>query len=166
MSLATSILIKLIADQAGSVGLVAPGAHLQREFSKEMATGTGATQADLMYTGNRVIGATTNDDIDLAGSLVDALGATLTFAKVKLIYLENPAANDGDLVLGGASTPFLGPFQDATDKIAIKPGGVLLIGSPVVAGWAVTGGSADLFRVRNGGSASRTIPIVIIGTSA
>lgn len=160
------LFMTFLATKSG-IDLSTPQSYLERTFEKSLASGTGAAQADLIFHDKRTIAATTNDDLDLAGSLTDACGATLTFAKVKLIYIENPSGNDGDVVVGAAaSNQFVGPLGGATHTIAIKPGGCLLLASPVNAGWTVAAGTGDILRVRNAGSASQDIPVIIVGTSA
>ncbi len=167
MTLATTLALKLTARQSKTFDLMTPAGYLEKIIEKTIADGTGAAQADLFFSDVRTIGATSNDDLDLAGSLTDIFGATITFAKVKAIYIENPSTNNGDVVVGNEGTnPLVGWFGAGTHTIAIKPGGFLLIASPTVAGYTVTAGTGDKLRVRNAGSASADIPVIIIGTSA
>jgi hypothetical protein len=48
-----------------------------------LGTGTGANQADKLWSDTRTLAASAVEDLDLAGVLVDALGVTATFARVK-----------------------------------------------------------------------------------
>jgi hypothetical protein len=45
----------------------------------QLTSGTGAGQADLVFSDTRTLAASANESLDLAGSLVGAFGATLTF---------------------------------------------------------------------------------------
>lgn len=134
----------------------------------QLNPGTGAKQADRLFTGARTIAASANDDIDLAGALADPFGATLTFAKVCAIFIRAAATNANDLVVGGHPTAaFMGPFADASDKIILKPGAMYLQADATAAGWAVTAATADTLRIANGGAGSVVkYDLVIIGRSA
>jgi hypothetical protein len=139
-------------------------------FSRSIAfdNGTGASQADKIWDDTRTITASGTDDIDLAGVLLDAFGAALTFAKVKLIAVAAYAANTNNCVVGNAAaTQFVGPFGAATHTVAVAPGGFFMVGRPDAAGWAVGAGASDLLRVTNSaGGTSVTYDVVILGTSA
>lgn len=130
--------------------------------------GTGAKQADKMFSDTRTVAASSNDDLDLAGTLTDNFGATLTFAKVMAIYVKASPENTNNVVLGGAaSNAFVGPFSSATDKLALKPGASVIIKDETATGWAVTAGTGDLLRIANSGAGSSvSYDIVIIGRSA
>lgn len=130
--------------------------------------GAGANQVDLLFTDRRTIAASGNDDLDLAGALVDAFGATLTFARIKAIVIKAAAGNTNTVVVGNAAaTQFVGPFGAAAHTLAIKPGGFFVIAAPDAAGWAVTAGSADLFRIANGGAGTEvTYDIAILGAAS
>ncbi len=133
-----------------------------------ISSGTGANQADLLFHDQRTIAASSNEDLDLAGGLTDSFGATLTFVKIKTIYVSAASANTNSVVVGGAaSNQFINWVGDATDKINILPGGAFMICAPSAAGYAVTAGSGDLLRVANSSSGTTvTYNIVVEGTSA
>ena len=58
--------------------------------------GTGENQSNIMWKDRRTVTvATPNDDLDLAGALVDVFGTTLTFVKVKVIRIVNLGEPDG-----------------------------------------------------------------------
>lgn len=130
--------------------------------------GTGAKQADKLFTDTRTLAASAQEDIDLAGALTDNFGAAMSFAEVMAIYIKARAENTNNVVVGGASSnAFAGPFADASDKIVLKPGASVLIKDETAAGWAVTAGTGDLLRIANSGSGtSVTYDIVIVGRSA
>lgn len=134
----------------------------------DLATGTGAGQADRLFTDRRTIAASGTDDLDLAGSLVDAFGATLTFARVKALYVSAAAANVNNVLVGGAaSAQFLTWLGSATDKVVVRPGGFLLLAATDATAYAVTATTADLLRIANSSSGtSVTYDIAIVGCSA
>jgi hypothetical protein len=130
-----------------------------------LGNGTGASQAQYVFTDVRTLTASASENLDLAGALADAFGATLTFTKVKALIIKADAANTNDVVVGGhASAAFASMFADATDKIKVKPGGTFMVTAPDANGLAVTATTADLLTVANGGSGtSVTYTVIIIG---
>ncbi len=140
---------------------------VEKESNIDLKTGTGNNQADLLFTDQRSIGAAGNEDLDLSGVLADAFGATLTFVKVKAISIRAAAANGGNIeVSPAAANGFLGPFGDASDKLAIPAGGAVVLAAPV-GGWTVTAGTGDLLNIANSdGAAAGVYDIRIVGTSA
>ena len=165
MALQTSIAVTVIGKQTETRDLVNPAATLERVVTQALSSGAGLNQADRMFSDIRTIGATTNDDLDLAGSLTDAFGVTVTFARLKMIFVQNPATNTGNVEIGGATNPMVGYVGDATDKILIPPGGFALLVAPTATGWAVTATTGDILRIRNAGSTSQDIPVILIGAA-
>ena len=76
-----------------------------------LTPGTSSGNADLIFMDKRTISASSTENLDLAGGLVDPLGATLTFVTVKAIYVKASSANTNNVVVGGAgSNTLLGIF--------------------------------------------------------
>lgn len=127
-----------------------------------LVTGSGAGLASKLFSDTRTLAASGTENLDLAASLIDAFGQTLTFAHVKAIFVKAHADNVNDVVLGGAgSNPFLGPWG-ATGTHAVRPGGFVMLAD--ANGFAVTAATGDLLKVLNGGSGTGvTYDIVIIG---
>lgn len=137
-------------------------------FTKSIAFtyGTGANQADQVFDDDRTLAASAAEDIDLAGALTNAFGESITFARVKAIYIQNNSAVD-TLAVGGASSNALANlFGNVNDVINIKPGGVFLIAAPLATAYPVTAATADLLHIVNGAGGSTTYRIVIIGATA
>lgn len=133
----------------------------------EFTNGTTAGKADLVFRDTRQLAGNASESLDLAGSLLDAFGATITFAKIVGIHIKAHDDNVADIVVGNAaSNAFVGPFGAATHTMAVKPGGTLTLTAPK-GGWAVTAGTADLLKVLNGSAGSAAnYDIVLLGTSA
>lgn len=126
--------------------------------------GTGSSQVDRVFSDTRSAAAAV-DTLDLAGVLTDAFGATLTFAKVTGIIIKNKETATGKkLTLGGNANPFLPIFGDATDKLIVGPGGVLVLTGPVD-GYAVTAGTGDKLDIDPGAN-TVAYDIIILGRSA
>jgi hypothetical protein len=132
-----------------------------------LSTGTGANQANRMFSDERTLAASATENLDFAGSLTDPLGATLTFVTVKVLKVCALSTNTNNVVLGGAeSATLLGIFGDASDKIVVKPGGCFVWVAPGT-GATVTATTGDILLVANSaGSTSVTYRILIVGTSA
>lgn len=131
--------------------------------------GTGAGQADRLFVKTATLAASTTADLDLAGGITDMYGATITFAKVGLLYLEAAPGNTNNVVLGGAAaTQWASWLGDVSDKVVVRPGGIILLGcgKADTTRYAVGAGASDLLRVGNSGAGSTvTYTLVIAGTS-
>jgi hypothetical protein len=167
MALTTTIISEIRTSHTNPIDLESPSSDMTKRDQYSLASGVGASQADRKFTDQRTLAPSANEDLDLAGSLVDAFGAVITFVKIKAIKVKAAAANVNNVVVKpGAANGFLGPFGAATHTITIPPNGELLLLAPV-AGWTVTAGTGDLFNVANSGAGtSVTYDIVIVGTSA
>jgi hypothetical protein len=168
MALSTTVRLAIAATLSEALDLGTRSFPAAKNFAMDLTSGTGASQADKLFADTRTLAASASEDLDLAGSLVDAFGATITFVKVKGIFVTAAAANTNNVIIGGASaTQFVGPFGSATHTIAVAPGGGFMICRPDATGWAVGAGSTDLLKIANSSSGtSVTYDIVIIGTSA
>lgn len=170
MALTSKLSVGVSGKQTTTLDFGTPEASLAKTFSVSLASGTGAGQADRIFTDTRTLGASGTEDLDLAGVLTDAFGATLTFAKVKAIYIAAAAGNTNNVVVGGAaSNGFITWVGGATHTVTVRPGGAfaLFAGSADANGYAVTAGTGDKLTVTNSaGTTSVTYDIAVIGTSA
>lgn len=161
-----SVALNINAVETGANDMGTPSFSLARQFLQAFTNGAAANMIDRIFCDNRTIAAATNDDLDLAGALTGPLGAACVFARVKLLCVQNPSGNDGNVEVGGAAAAqFATIFGDVSDKILIKPGGLLLLYAPDAAGYVVTATTADILRIRNAGSASQNVPVIIGGSS-
>lgn len=168
MTLSATLTAKLLAEQSSALDLGVVAFDLNEIKSIALADGTGADQADQMWTDQRTIAASGTDDLDLSGSLTNALGATATFARVRALYIEAALGNTNNVLVGGAaSNQFINWVADATDKVVVRPGGVLLLANRDATGYAVTASTGDILRIANSGSGtSVTYNVAILGCSA
>jgi hypothetical protein len=132
---------------------------------KDLVNGTGNGQADLAFidTGRQLADGA-SEDLDLAGSLTDAFGNTITAAEIVAVLIENPVANTTNLTIGGATAEWLGFFAAAGDKLILKPGDFVLVYSHT--GWAVGAGATDDLRIANAAGAINNFNIGFLGRSA
>lgn len=164
----TSMAVAVSAVQSAARDLVAVRAPLSYTRRVGLASGVGAGAADLLFSDTRTLAASGVEDLDLSGVLVDALGSTLAFARIKGIVIAASAGNTNNVVVGGAaSNGFVNWVADATDKINVRPGGVLALFAPDATAYAVTAATGDLLHIANsGGTTSVSYDVVIIGASA
>jgi hypothetical protein len=167
MALTTRIAVNTLLNQTGSNDLGSPKFDVDVDNILNMASGTSSGQADLAFADQRTLSASATEDIDLAGTLIDGLGNTLTFVKVKAILIKAATGNTNNVeVTPAAANGFVGPFADVSDQIDIAPNGIMLVTAPND-GWAVTAGTGDLLTITNSaGGTSVTYDIIIVGTSA
>lgn len=141
-----------------------------RNYAYSLADGAGAGQANRIFHDQRTLAASATEDLDLAGVLIDPLGATLTFARIKGIIVAAATGNTNEVVVGGAAaTQFVSPFGSATDKVKVRPGGVLALfaGQADAVGYVTAAGSTDLLRIGNGGAGTAvTYDIILIGAAS
>lgn len=164
-TLTSTLRLALACNYLNSVDLSAASFPLRVDQLVELADGTGANQANAVFSDQRTLAASGTENLDLAGGLTDVYGAALTFTRVKLLLVRAAAANVNDVLVGGAaSNGFVTPFGDATDVVRVRPGGLLLLASADATGFAVTAGTGDLLKMANSaGSTSVTYDIVIVG---
>jgi len=165
MSLETVVTASIRAVESAPLDLGSASAPIALEVRHNLANGSAAGQASKAFSDSRVIAASGSENLDLAGALSSALGATIAFATVKSILVKAKATNANNVLVGpAASNGFLGPFADASDRVAVKPGGSFLVSAPDT-GWTVTAGTGDLLTVANSGAGTEVgYDIVVIGT--
>lgn len=129
-----------------------------------LSNGTGSGQASQVWHDRRTLTASATENLDLAASLVNAFGVTLTFARIKLVLVRALAANTNDVQVQRGSSNGVPLFMAASDGIALGPGELFLYFSPTT-GKAITAGTGDILTITNSaGSTSVSYEIVIIGT--
>ena len=132
-----------------------------------LAAGVGADQSDVLFTDTRTLAASGTENLDLAGALTNAFGATITMARVKAIFIVADPGNTNDVQLTRPASNGVPIFLAASDGVAIGPGDVFLITRRGATGFAVTASTADLITITNSGAGSSvTYSIVIVGASA
>lgn len=153
----------LSLTQVGSNDLGSPNLKLDIAKTLTLLEGTDATnKADLFFSDTRTLVASATEDLDLAGSLTSAFGATITAAEIVAIYIAAASANVNNVnVTRPAANGFIGPFLAAGDGVAVKPGEWIALVSQ--SGWAVTAATGDLLTITNSaGSTPVTYDVVLV----
>lgn len=134
-------------------------------LTRTIANGTGAGQCNKWYRSYRTLAAGAADNLDLAGSLLDPFGNTLTFTGVKYVaiaLISDSVNGTNKLTVGNATNPWVGPMG-ATGTVDVFD--ALELYHPGASGWAVTAATADILKINNGGAASITYCILIAGNA-
>jgi hypothetical protein len=130
--------------------------------------GNGANQISRIFADTRTLAASANEDLDLAGGLTDAIGQTITLARVRGLLVRAAPGNTNNVIVGGAaSNGWITAFGGTAHTITLRPGGLLMLAAPDATGYAVTASTGDLLRIANsGGGTGVTYDIVILGATA
>jgi len=164
-TLATKINIVLSAAYEDTDDIDPRLGSLAFAIADSLADGTADNQADLFFADRRTLTAT-SEDLDLAGSLTDAKGNTLTFVEIVAILIHNRSttATEKLAVGGAAANQFINWVANSSDIVNIGPDGILLLWSPVD-GYGVTAGTGDLLKI-DAGSDTIIYDILLVGRSA
>lgn len=168
MALDTStIALSVFGSGSSSQALATGVAQLNKTYQQILTTGTGANQADRIYYTQPTVAASGNTTIDLAGSVVDIFGATITFARIKGLIVAAASGNTNNVIVGNAaSNGFITWVGAATHTVNVRPGGFLALMAPDATAYAVTAGTGDLLLFTNSGaSTSVTFDVILIGSS-
>lgn len=158
------IAVSLNVTQVGTADLGNPTVKAAISELFQFTAGNAALgTADVMFKDTRTLAASGTENLDLAGVLVDAFGATATSAEIIAIYVKAAAANTNNVVIGNVTNGFVGPLG-ATGTYTVSPGDFFLATSR--AGWAVTAATGDLLKITNSAAGTPvTYDVVIIGRS-
>jgi hypothetical protein len=158
------IILSIIGTQTNAKDLVTPQADLVEKIEQSFSDGTGADQAQVIFSDTRTLAGSTNESLDLAGGLPHALGGTITFSAIKAIIVKARDTNTGNLRVGaGVANAFQGFFGASAIGNLVTPDGLLVLIDPSATGQAVTGGTGDLLRIENLSAGSSDYDIYIIG---
>jgi hypothetical protein len=158
-----TIELNVKAKQSGAGDLGTPQFQAILEKILEFAPGTAAVgQANVLFADERTIAASGAEDLDLAGALTDALGASVAAAELVAIAIVADEDNVNDVQVTRPGSNGVPAFLAAGDGIALGPNDIFLLTNRK--GIAVTGGTGDLIHVANSGAGTAvTYRVVVIG---
>ena len=164
-SLSTRVTVTVAPTLTSTVGLAETTAKAKALVDFTLTAGTGANQADSVYTASSTITTGATLSLDLKGSMVDAFGAAFTPTKLRLVYISSRSANTTNLTLfGNAASPLI--LSVATTTTTLTPGDTFMVTRRATGGIAVTAATADIVDIVNGAGASAIVDIVLVGTSS
>lgn len=157
--------LSLIESKVGDLGTAQM--PVEQAPSWSVVSGTGAGQADVLYQDQVSQAQSTTHTLDLAGVLAGIFGNTLTFARVKGLYVKASPLNPGNLQVTRPASSGVPLFAAAGDAIILRPGSGLLWWADEAVGIVVTAGSADLITIVSDATAGTYIfDVALIGASA
>lgn len=168
MPVTADIQLSVTGRHTGTLDLGTPTFPFALSTPFSYTSGVAPGQVDRVFTDTRTLGPSATENLDLAGVLVDAFGATITFVTIKAIVIRaataNNVANQVQVTRPASNgVPFL---MAAGDGISLAPGYVFAwCGSGT--GVTVTAATGDLITVTNSaGTNSVNYDVAILGTSA
>lgn len=167
MALSTKLTANLVATLTDALDLSTPSDALSYAARYDLTSGTSANQADMLWHDRRTLNASATEDLDLAGVLVNGLGDTQTFARIKMVIVAAATGNTNNVNVTRPASNGVPLFLAAGDGIPVRPGGMFVWVAPDGTAVAVTGGTGDLLTFTNSaGSTSVTYDVIVIGASA
>ena len=157
-----NVQVKIDSKLLSSLDLSTPDDSLLYQILSTLSNGTGANQASQQWSDTRTVTTGATDSLDLAGSLTNAFGVTLTFTKIKVLLVKAATNNSTTLQVTRPASNGVVLFLAAGDAIVLQAGAWLLWFDPN--GIAVTAGTGDLLNIVNTAGNSANYDIVIIGT--
>lgn len=166
MPLTSMIKLVISSNLSGAGDLATPKHDHLISKTLNLANGTGADQANMIWSDQRTLAASATEDLDLAASLTDAFGASITFTRIKGIYVFAAAANTNNVEVGGAASNGFDTWVGAAgDHVEVRPGGIMFVYAPDATAYVVTAGTGDLLTITNAaGGTAVTYDIALIGT--
>lgn len=141
-----------------------PQIDLVEKIEYAFDDGTGADQAQVIFSDTRTLAGSTNESLDLAGGLSHELGGSITFTAAKVLIVKAADGNTGNLRVGaGVTNAFQGWFGASAIGCLVPPGGMLVLVDPGATAEAVTAATGDLLRIENLGGSSNSYDIYIAG---
>ncbi|MBN1174529.1 MAG: hypothetical protein JXA67_20340 [Micromonosporaceae bacterium] len=166
-TLKTVLTAQVDATLDSALDLVTATAPLSVRKKLTWTSGTTVDKADLIFSDTRTISASSNEDLDLAGSLSSVYGSTLTFVELRAVLIAAAVGNTNNVRVTRPASNGVPLFLAASDGIDVPPGGFFFWACPADGKVTVTAGTGDLINVANSSSGtSVTYDVVIIGTSA
>lgn len=133
------------------------------------ATGTGASQVDRVFTDERSVATTVDDDLTLSALAESIFGSSVSIvlAKLKFLWILNKNAVSGDDLTIDTSVTHGATFLTggASGKIVVPAGAAFFMACPIP-GWTVTASTNDVLRIHNGSSHTVVYDIMLAGTHA
>lgn len=168
-ALAGNISVLFNANLTDIIGLASGSISINYKASQDFADGGGDGQASVAWSSlGRALAASGTEDLDLNASLTDGYGSSIVLTKLKALLIKAAATNINDVVVGGAASHPIALFADAaSDKMLVKPGGILLLIAPLTAGYPIVAATSDVLTIANSaGTTGIVYDIAVLGSHA
>jgi len=168
--LTSNVKLTIDCEYRKTMDMITAIGDLAKFLVLDLADGTAADQADLLYHDEQSVAGAGNADLDLTGVLKDCFGDNFDAAKIKFLAIYNTSTAQTLTVGAEGSNPWVGPFGAGTHTVSIKPATtsnyswIVLVADPN--GYTVTAGTADMLRISNEAGSAAIFGIIIVATSA
>jgi len=156
VTLEADILFSIVANETDAGDYAKDVRTTKVDYFKELSDGTGANQAQIVWSDSRIAPANDEDSINLLAATDDR--GTCSFTSVKAIYVKNTGASE---ILWTGGEWQSGPLPQNGASLKIRPGGAMFLAAPDAQGWLTPGGSS--FRIDNETATNGSYDIVLIG---
>ena len=154
------------AEISGRVDSVTAGVNDFPSLAIDYTDGTSSNQAKTYFIDSRALAATTTESLDLAGSLADPFGTTITFTVIKEIVIAIVSPDGSKKLRVGpqnVANAWQGPFGGTGATVYIEFFHHWKMPSEPYTGYTVTAGTGDLLVINNPTASSITYGIIIVG---
>lgn len=166
MSLSANISLAIAAKETKNGDIQSGSSSVNYSKVLQLLNGTGAGQANKMFSDQRTLAASASETLDLDGSLLDAFGVAIAFSSIKAVVFVASESNLDNIAIGGGANPFLSFVGDASDELILPPGGLIVLAAPGD-GFSVTASTADGLDVTNLDAVNAaTYDVILIGVAA
>lgn len=167
MPLDSSVSLSVSGLLTSALDFTTVSAPVLRTYQQLLTDGAGANQANRLFHDQRTLAASANEDLDLAGVLLDPFGAAITFARIRGLIVAAAAANTNNVIVGGAAaTQFVSWVGAATHTVTVRPGGFLALFAPDATAYVTAAGATDFLRIANSGAGSTvTYDVILLGSA-
>lgn len=135
------------------------------QFLTTFAFGTGNQQAKEWWHDKRTLTAGANDDLDLAGGLINPFGGTITFTAIKAFVLII-VSHDGTKSVRVGPQGVANAWQGWHGGVAAGNYNTVFewfVNIHSYGGWSITAGTGDILRINNPGAGSLDYEVWILG---
>lgn len=164
MALNAQILLSILAHESDAGDISRTLRATPATYALELTDGTGANQAQVVWSDSRTIAADDDDTIT-----IDLLGddrGNVSMTAIKAIYIRNTGSIQIDWMGGGWGSS---PFEDiTTGRLRISAGSGVLMTNPSATGWGVSGdpGTQTIIIENQSTTVAATYDIILIGEGA
>jgi hypothetical protein len=162
-ALTTKVIFTLQTQYTGSAGLGTSTDTMNLDYGISLTNGTGANQANVVYSASRSLADDANEVLDFyaSGSLTDAFGTALTIETLKVLIVYN-TSTEATLKIGGGALA-CNIFADSSDILALPAGGKFMYSAPDATGLDITT-DKDLNFLHGGeGTSALVYKVIAIG---
>lgn len=138
-------------------------------YSKTLTAGTGgAGTSDLLYAIQTTIAGAGTLNLDLAGTLTDFFGNTITMARVKIMMFHlTTDTTASSILIGNHASALINWVGAAAHTVRVRNGGCLYLACTDATAYAVTATTADAIKILNEDATNTaTLQIAIVGSTA